>query len=106
MRCRVPRAGFGNPTRITASAASSARSRTIFGTKPEKLIGKKVEDFTRAAQDPSVQNHFNTIQQHKPYRDVVTSINTSKGVRFIKASGKPLYDESGKFLGYRGIAAT
>lgn len=74
----------------------------ILGTKPEMLIGKKVEDFTRAAQDPSVQNHFNTIQQRKPYRDVVTSIDTSKGLRFIKASGKPLYDDSGKFLGYRG----
>jgi len=77
----------------------------IFGTKPEKLIGKKVEDFSRAALDPSVQNHFNTIQQRKPYRDVITSINTPKGVRFVKASGKPLYDESGKFLGYRGTGS-
>jgi PAS domain S-box-containing protein len=74
----------------------------ILGSKPEMLIGKKVEDFTRSTQDPSVQNHFNTIQERKPYRDVVTSINTPKGVRFVKASGKPLYDESGKFLGYRG----
>jgi len=76
----------------------------IFGTKPEKMIGKKVEDFTRAGQDPSVQNHFNTLQQRKPYHNVLTSINTAKGVRFVKASGKPLYDESGKFLGYRGTA--
>jgi PAS domain S-box-containing protein len=77
----------------------------ILGTKPEKLIGKKVEDFTRAVQDPSVQNHFNTIQQRKPYRDVITSINTPKGIRFVKASGKPLYDKSGKFLGYRGTGS-
>jgi PAS domain S-box-containing protein len=77
----------------------------LLGTNPEKLIGKKVEDFTRASQDPSVQNHFNTIQQRKPYRDVVTSINTPKGVRFVKASGKPLYDVTGKFLGYRGTAS-
>jgi len=76
----------------------------LLGTDPEKLIGKKVEDFTRASQDPSVQNHLNTIQQRKPYRDVVTSINTPKGVRFVKASGKPLYDVTGKFLGYRGTA--
>ena len=77
----------------------------LLGTDPEKLIGKKVEDFTRASQDPSVQNHFNTIQQRKPYRDVVTPINTPKGVRFVKASGKPLHDITGKFLGYRGTAS-
>ena len=75
---------------------------TIFGTKPEKLIGKKVEDFTRDGDDPSTRYHFDTIQQRKPYRDVVSSINTPKGVRYVKASGKPLYDGSGKFLGYRG----
>ncbi len=74
----------------------------VLGIKPEMLIGKKADDFSRAAQDPSVQNHFNTIQQRKPYRDVVTSIDTPKGIRFIKASGKPLHDASGKFLGYRG----
>jgi len=78
---------------------------TILGTKPEKLIGRKVEDFTLAGADPSVRNHFDTIQQRKPYRDVVTSINTPKGIRFIKASGKPLYDQSGEFLGYRGTGS-
>ena len=77
----------------------------ILGTPAESLIGSTVEDFTRAPNDPEVQAHFATINAHKPYRDVVTSITTRKGVRWIKASGKPLFDVEGKFLGYRGIAS-
>ncbi|MDE2512874.1 MAG: PAS-domain containing protein, partial [Alphaproteobacteria bacterium] len=77
----------------------------LLGTRAEGLIGKPIEDFTRAPNDPQLQHHFATIKAHKPYRDVITSINTRKGVRWIKASGKPLFDVEGKFLGYRGIAS-
>ncbi|HLJ52415.1 MAG TPA: PAS domain-containing protein [Rhizomicrobium sp.] len=77
----------------------------ILGTPPDSLIGKSIEDFSRAPNDPQVQNHLATIKAHKPYRDVITSITTRKGMRWIKASGKPLFDVEGKFLGYRGIAS-
>src|SRR5215472_5017417 len=77
----------------------------ILGTPADSLIGKTVEDFTRAPNDPQAQNHFATLKAHKPYRDVITSITTRKGVRWIKASGKPLFDVKGKFLGYRGIGS-
>jgi len=77
----------------------------LLGTRAEGLIGKPIEDFTRAPNDPQVQHHFATIKAHKPYRDVITSISTRKGQRWIKASGKPLFDVEGKFLGYRGIAS-
>lgn len=76
----------------------------LFGTPPEKLIGRPVEDFTLAQSDPEVQRHFETIQQRRPYHDVLTTINTRKGVRHIKASGKPRFDAGGKFLGYRGTS--
>lgn len=77
----------------------------ILGMPADSLIGNRVEDFTRAPNDPQLQNHFATIKAHKPYRDVITSITTRKGVRWIKTSGKPLFDVEGKFLGYRGIAS-
>lgn len=77
----------------------------ILGTPADSLIGKTVEDFNRAPNDPQIQNHFATLKAHKPYRDVITSITTRKGARWIKASGKPLFDVEGKFLGYRGIAS-
>ncbi|MDE1931035.1 MAG: hypothetical protein KGI43_05680, partial [Alphaproteobacteria bacterium] len=71
----------------------------ILGTPADSLIGSSVEDFSRSPSDPQVQIHFATIKAHKPYRDVVTSISTRKGVRWIKTSGKPLFDVEGKFLG-------
>ncbi|MGH7007508.1 MAG: PAS domain-containing sensor histidine kinase [Stellaceae bacterium] len=77
----------------------------ILGMPADSLIGNSVEDFVRAPNDPQLQNHFATIKAHKPYRDVITSISTRKGVRWIKTSGKPLFDVEGKFLGYRGIAS-
>ena len=77
----------------------------ILGTPADSLIGNAVEDFNRAPNDPQVQNYFATLKAHKPYRDVITSTTTRKGVRWIKASGKPLFDVEGKFLGYRGIAS-
>lgn len=77
----------------------------ILGTPADSLIGSSVEDFSRSPSDPQVQIHFATIKAHKPYRDVVTSISARKGVRWIKTSGKPLFDVEGKFLGYRGIAS-
>lgn len=77
----------------------------LLGTPAENLIGKTIEDFTRSPNDAQVQHYFATIKAHKPYRDAITSISTRKGVRWIKASGKPLFDVEGQFLGYRGIAS-
>jgi len=77
----------------------------ILGTTPDSLIGKSLADSIRSANDPQGQNLVATLRAHKPYYDVITSISTRKGVRWIKASGKPLFDAEGKFLGYRGIAS-
>ncbi|SRR5579875_806174 len=77
----------------------------ILGAPIESLIGKTIEDFSLAPDDPQRRHHFATLQAHKPYRDVITSIDSRKGPRWIKASGKPLFDVEGRFLGYRGIAS-
>ena len=77
----------------------------VLGTKPDSLIGKSIKESVPAPDNPQVQNYLATIDAHKPYRDVVTSIATPKGPRWIKSSGKPRFDADGKFLGYRGIAS-
>ncbi|MDE2228269.1 MAG: PAS domain-containing protein [Alphaproteobacteria bacterium] len=76
----------------------------ILGTLPDRLIGRTLKDFTRTPDDPHVQQYFATITAHQSFHDVVTSINTRKGARWVKASGKPMFDEGGTFIGYRGIA--
>ncbi|MDE2165493.1 MAG: PAS domain-containing protein [Alphaproteobacteria bacterium] len=77
----------------------------ILGMPAESVIGKSIEEFTHASGDPQIQTFLATIRAHKPYRDVITSITARKGVRWVKSSGKPLFDAEGKFLGYRGIAS-
>jgi PAS domain S-box-containing protein len=77
----------------------------ILGTTPDSLIGKSIEGSIRSPNDPQADNHLATLRAHKPYRDVISSVATRKGVRWVKSSGKPLFDAEGKFLGYRGIAS-
>jgi two-component system cell cycle sensor histidine kinase PleC len=74
------------------------------GTKPEKLIGQLVENFSRAPNDQSVQAHLATLKAHKPYHDAIVPITTRRGTRYLRASGAPLYGADGAFMGYRGIA--
>ncbi|MGH6967537.1 MAG: PAS domain-containing sensor histidine kinase [Stellaceae bacterium] len=77
----------------------------ILGTPADDLIGKSIEAPVKSPNDSEVQSHLATLRAHKPYRDVITSVATRKGLRWVKSSGKPLFDVEGKFLGYRGIAS-
>jgi PAS domain S-box-containing protein len=44
-----------------------------------------------------------TLDSHKPFRDFVyCTMDGSGAPMYVKASGKPVFDSSGKFLGYRG----
>jgi two-component system cell cycle sensor histidine kinase PleC len=76
----------------------------VLGTKPERLIGNPVENFSRSPNDQDVQVHLATLKAHKPYRDAIIPITTRRGMRYLRASGAPLHAPDGSFKGYRGIA--
>src|SRR3984957_14236261 len=47
--------------------------------------------------------HREMLDSHQPFRDFVYStVNESGYQEFVRSSGKPLFDVSGIFLGYRG----
>jgi PAS domain S-box-containing protein len=75
------------------------------GTPAEKLRGKPIQNFSPKSDDPAVQLYLEALKNRKPYRDVILPFATRLGRRWVKASGKPLFDSKGKFLGYRGIAS-
>jgi PAS domain S-box-containing protein len=77
----------------------------ILGTNPERLLGRHLHDTTLDRDDPRVSSHIEALERRLPYRDLVAPIPTRRGLRYIKASGKPLFDEDGTFRGYRGIAS-
>ncbi|WP_407154893.1 PAS domain-containing protein [Bradyrhizobium sp. STM 3557] len=52
------------------------------------------------------QDHFKLIDAHQPFREFVFRIALPDGSPgYTSVSGKPLFDSTGAFLGYRGVAS-
>jgi PAS domain S-box-containing protein len=50
--------------------------------------------------------HRETLDEHRPFRDFVYSIqNASGSPLYMRSSGKPFFDAKGCFLGYRGTGS-
>jgi diguanylate cyclase (GGDEF)-like protein/PAS domain S-box-containing protein len=50
------------------------------------------------------QAHRETLEAHRPFRDFVYQRHYTNGqVRYVSVSGHPVFDEEGRFRGYRGI---
>ncbi len=82
----------------------SERVYHVSGVKPETFIGKRRSDFL----DPSMSSerfakHWQDLEAHRPFRDFVYAQDVGdKRKRWIKISGKPIFDADGSFTGYRG----
>lgn len=54
----------------------------------------------------AMAGHRADMEAHRPFRDFTYSITGQDGSRVtIRSSGKPVFDTSGAFLGYRGTAS-
>ncbi|MEI4908356.1 hypothetical protein Q8G40_30195, partial [Klebsiella pneumoniae] len=50
------------------------------------------------------REHRVTLAAHLPFRDLVYRTESSMGTPiYVRTSGKPFFDASGRFLGYRGV---
>ena len=84
-------------------------SQTVadWGILPVDLIGKTRWDMAadREDQPEKWRVHVATLDAHQPFRDLRYRITRSDGSSiYVSASGKPLFDGSGEFIGYRGVA--
>ncbi|MBO9464716.1 response regulator [Tropicibacter sp. R15_0] len=53
----------------------------------------------------AAKQHLEDLENHRPFRDFVYRHQFQKGqLDWVTTSGDPLFDEDGKFLGYRGAA--
>ena len=50
------------------------------------------------------EQHRATLQARRPFRDFQYVRKDPDGLRYISASGEPVFDVSGRFCGYRGTA--
>ena len=86
-------------------------SPTLNAMLAEGLIGKSRLDLMAesGADEGTIDRHRVVLETHLPFRDFTYSVsvsgNSSKQKRTLSVSGKPLFDNSGRFLGYRGSAS-
>lgn len=75
------------------------------GIRPASLTGLARWDFATdiEAEPERWRQHRAMHDAHQPFRDFVYSTLSGDGSPvYVRSSGKPLFDSSGNFLGYRG----
>jgi PAS domain S-box-containing protein len=76
-----------------------------FGQNPEFRVGRTRRQLAAdAEEDPGKwEAHFAALERHEPFRHFVYTRRVGNDAeRVISVSGKPVFDLSGRFVGYRG----
>lgn len=79
--------------------------RMSIGIDPHSRLGTRRRDFALDVQsDPGKwAEHEALLDRHEPFRNFEFSVPAEGGgVRYVSVSGRPVFDKSGGFLGYRG----
>jgi len=79
--------------------------RERFGMDSRVRIGQTRWDYAVGMpEEPEKwREHIETLERHEPFREFVYRIHDADGtLRYVSTSGKPLFDDHGEFLGYRG----
>jgi PAS domain S-box-containing protein len=82
----------------------SERIRTL-GMDPGLMIGKRRTDIALDMDDDDAKwrAHLSSLARHEPFANFVYRYRVGDSpTRYSCTSGKPLFDRSGRFLGYRG----
>ncbi len=87
----------------------SERFTVLTGIELERVLGRtRWEIGGQEADQQAMAENRRKMEQHEPFRDFVyqSSLRSADGVaRYFKVSGKPIFDDAGEFMGYRGIGA-
>lgn len=89
----------------------SKPSSTEFELALETSLGKTDSELRDAYEIPTPDAedwdaHITDLKAHKEFRDFIYRIKTRAGeLRYVRASGMPIFGPDGKFLGYRGSAS-
>ncbi|MDP6690078.1 MAG: diguanylate cyclase [Alphaproteobacteria bacterium] len=79
----------------------------ITGVPAEWHYGKTREDFSiPESVAPEVwEAHLECLRRREPFTDFVFQRRATDGVKWMRTSGLPVFDEAGEFQGYRGAAS-
>jgi PAS domain S-box-containing protein len=80
----------------------------IAGVEPEARLGQTRWEFGAdgAIEREKWTAHIAAHELREPFRDFVYSLLRPDGsIMYVKTSGRPVFDDRGQFLGYRGIGS-
>ncbi len=83
----------------------SPKVRDVLGYEPKEIIGKTPFDLMPLEEAERVQKVFKTILDSDKSFKILDNTNIHKdgSLKILETSGVPIFDEAGKFIGYRGI---
>jgi PAS domain S-box-containing protein len=82
----------------------SDQIRERAGLDPAQLLGRSRQELGARSDEESFRKHLEDIEARRPFRDFVYASAKLDG-RWLRVSGKPIFDEAGNFIGYRGVGA-
>ncbi len=85
----------------------SRRRQEILGVPLEQSLGKTPDDLALdGINQKGMKELLDDLKNHRPFRDFQYKNNELNGlIRYLRSSGKPFFDDEGKFLGYRGTGS-
>ncbi len=86
----------------------SGRFEQITGVPPENLIGKRFIEVSDLRRDPAVVRDLQRLMREQEHFSDVTcplKLVGKHGAVQLRLAAHPMHDSTGRFLGYRGVAA-
>lgn len=84
----------------------SDRFEEVTGVPPVKLLGKTRQETGIPGVDTALwEAHLKTLENHRPFREFTHPRDKNGQTVWVAISGEPVFDASGRFLGYRGTGA-
>jgi diguanylate cyclase (GGDEF)-like protein/PAS domain S-box-containing protein len=76
----------------------------LIGVSPEWHYGKTRREIMAPGVDPEViEAHWQVLEAHLPFRDLEYLRRGPDGDVWLSTSGVPVFDQAGRFQGYRGV---
>jgi diguanylate cyclase (GGDEF)-like protein/PAS domain S-box-containing protein len=86
----------------------STRFAEAAGVSPKELEGGSVDSLKQHLKripDAEMQKLFSEIDARRPFKDVTVPLCREGERRWWRVTGQPHYDDSGSYVGYRGVGS-
>ena len=79
---------------------------SLIGAPRETLYGRKREELKESYEPNDLwQMQLERLRKREPFKDFIYPRQGPDGVRWVRSSGVPVFDSTGKFGGYRGTGS-